>query len=213
MASAKQYPNQSPWAIPVAQVGSRESESLEIDRDFPAPSGIGDKFYGVKESSPIHVQARFDSITDGLLFTATASARMVGECGRCLTPIDRETTIQLTSFMPFETPEARKQKPGEEEEVIYTDDEDDTTDVTPLIGNGNFATIETLLRDGFAQAIPVTPLCKPDCLGLCPQCGMNLNEHPDHVHEQATDIRFSALADLKARLEAAEGNTEQTAAN
>jgi uncharacterized protein len=206
-----QYPNQSPWAIPVAQVGSRPGQSLDIDRDFPAPSGIGDEFYGVAEGSDVHVNARFDSIVDGLIFTATATARVTGECGRCLTEIDRDEEIQLTSFMPYESAAEMAGKAGKtggsgaadaREETIIAGEEE-TEDVNPLSPGGDFANIETLLRDGFTQAIPVTPLCRPDCLGLCPQCGINLNDHPDHVHE-TTDIRLSALEGLKEKLEAAQ---------
>lgn len=202
-APRTQYPDQSPWAIPVAQVGSRAGQSMEVDRDFPAPSGIGDEFYGAAEGSDVHVNARFDSIVDGLIFTATATATMTGECGRCLTPIKRDVTINLNSFMPYDSPQ---EAPGssKDEDVIIAG-EDESGDVTPLSVGGNFANIEDLLRDGFTQVIPVTPLCKPDCLGLCPQCGINLNEHPDHVHE-VSDIRFSALEDLKAQLEAQTGD-------
>ncbi|MCI1901473.1 MAG: DUF177 domain-containing protein [Bifidobacteriaceae bacterium] len=214
MAQAKtQYPNQSPWAIPVAQVGSRAGQSLEVDSDFPAPSGIGDEFYGVEEGSSVAVEARFDSIVDGLIFTATATARVTGECGRCLTPIDRDLEIHLTSFMPYEDPNAAlptTRKSGrvhEDSEDVIVAGEEESEDINPLSPGGDFANIETLLRDGFTQEIPPTPLCRPDCLGLCPQCGINLNEHPDHVHE-VTDIRLSALEGLKAQLEAQQKNTE-----
>ena len=39
----------SPWAIPVAQIASRAGQSKPIDADFPAPSGIGDSIVGIKE--------------------------------------------------------------------------------------------------------------------------------------------------------------------
>lgn len=207
MTSATRYPNQSPWAIPVAQVGSRVGQSLEVNKAFPAPSGIGDEFYGIAENSDVKVEARFDSIVDGLIFTATATARVTGECGRCLTPIDRPMTIHLNSFMPYDDPAAQAKSHGkkkDDEDVIIAGEEE-SEDINPLSPGGDFANIETLLRDGFAQNLPVTPLCKPSCKGLCPQCGINLNENPDHVHE-VSDIRFSALADLKAKLEAQEGN-------
>lgn len=203
----KQYPNRSPWAIPVAQVGSRAGQSLELDSIFPAPSGIGDEFYGVQEGSDIRVEGRFDSIIDGLVFTGTATATMTGECGRCLTDINRDESIDITTFMPYESPAesvrfGSRSSASRDEDVIIAGDEE-SSDITPLLGGGDFADIEALLRDGFAQSIPVTPLCKPDCRGLCPQCGMNLNEHPDHVHELA-DFRLADLADFKAKLEAAE---------
>ena len=62
---------------------------------------------------------------------------------------------------------------------------------------------DTDLRDTLVEALPLQPLCKEDCLGLCPQCGVDLNEDPDHHHD-VTDIRFAALEQFKARLEAEE---------
>lgn len=194
------YPDQSPWAIPVAQVGSRPGQSFEIDQTFPAPSGIGDEFFGVAEGSDIEVNARFDSIVDGLIFSGTATARTTGECGRCLTDIDRDQTISLSTFMPYDADPTQTVTPGSKHEEVIVAGEEESAETHPLSAGGNFADIETLLRDGFTQEIPMTPLCKPDCRGLCPQCGLNLNDNPDHVHT-VTDIRLSALEELKAQLE------------
>ena len=53
--------------------------------------------------------------------------------------------------------------------------------------------------------IPQKILCKPDCKGLCPYCGVNLNEHPDHICDKAKEFstgnRFVKLAQLKRKLE------------
>ena len=51
-------------------------------------------------------------------------------------------------------------------------------------------------REAVALQFPTQVLCREDCRGLCPQCGVNLNEHPDHAHEQPTDSRWDALKDL-----------------
>ena len=61
--------------------------------------------------------------------------------------------------------------------------------------------LEALLRDTLVEALPLQPLCREGCRGLCSQCGVDLNEHPDHHHD-VTDLRFAALAGLKAQLEA-----------
>ena len=47
------------WTVPVAQVGSRAGQTMQVDRDFPAPGGIGDSIVGVKEGEPIHVNGQF----------------------------------------------------------------------------------------------------------------------------------------------------------
>ena len=64
-----------------------------------------------------------------------------------------------------------------------------------------------MIRDTLVESLPLQPLCRPDCRGLCSQCGADLNEDPDHHHD-VTDIRFAGLAGLKAQLEA-EQNGEQ----
>ena len=82
--------------------------------------------------------------------------------------------------------------------------EEESGDTYPLIDNGAFANIEPLLRDTFVSALPLNPLCKPDCKGLCPQCGLDLNENPEHVHE-VTDLRFANLEAFKEQLERKQG--------
>jgi uncharacterized protein len=53
-------------------------------------------------------------------------------------------------------------------------------------------------NDAFVLALPVQVVCRPDCRGLCPVCGEDLNEAgQDHAHEAAPDPRWAALRDLK----------------
>lgn len=196
------------WTIPVAQIGSRAGQSMDIDREFPAPSGIGDRIVGIDEGALVQVSGRFDSIVDGLIFTGTVRAPMHAVCIRCDTDLDQDLEQQVTAFFPYEDPAAGKGngKDGksQDEEIEVLAGEDEAEDVYPLMDNGAFADIEALLRDTFVDALPMQPLCRPDCKGLCPQCGEDLNEHPEHEHRQA-DIRFAGLEALKARLEAEQG--------
>ena len=198
----------SPWAIPVAQIASRAGQSKPIDADFPAPSGIGDSIVGIKEGEPVHVSGQFDSIVDGLIFTGRLVAPCVSECTRCLKPIQRDWTVNVTSFFPYEDKSAagkggKAGKNGKEEEVDIIAGEDEAEDTYPLLDGGAWADLEALLRDTLVEELPLQPLCKPDCKGLCSQCGIDLNENPDHQHDM-TDIRFAALEGLKAKLEGKE---------
>ena len=182
----------SPWAIPVAQIASRAGQSKPIDADFPAPSGIGDSIVGIKEGEPVHVSGQFDSIVDGLIFTGRLVAPFVSECTRCLKPIDEDWPVDVTVFFPYEsgqdkaTGKGGKSKKDDEIDIIAGEDESEDT---------------------LVESLPLQPLCRPDCRGLCSQCGADLNEDPDHHHD-VTDIRFAGLAGLKAQLEA-EQNGEQ----
>lgn len=195
-------PEDSLWAIAVSQISSRAGQHQPLDRVFPAPSGIGDRVVGIPEGSDIHVTGSFDSIVDGLILSAKVSTRLQAECTRCLTPIDREWEANVTAFFPYlseHEPNGKGRVREDDEEDIIAGEEE-TEDIYPLSADGGFADIQALLRDTFAEHLPVQLLCRRDCRGLCPQCGINLNEHPDHHHE-TPDIRFAGLADLKARLE------------
>lgn len=192
----------SPWAVSVAQVASRPGQSKEIDATFPAPSGIGDEIVGVDEGTDVSVDGSFDSIVDGLILNARISAPVHAECTRCLKPIQRDWTVNVTSFFPYEDKSAAG-KNGKEEEVDIIAGEDEAEDTYPLLDGGAWADLEALLRDTLVEELPLQPLCKPDCKGLCSQCGIDLNENPDHQHDM-TDIRFAALEGLKAKLEGKE---------
>ena len=198
----------SPWAVSVAQVASRPGQSKEIDATFPAPSGIGDEIVGVDEGTDVSVVGSFDSIVDGLIRNARISAPVHAECTRCLKPIQRDWTVNVTSFFPYEDKSAagkggKAGKNGKEEEVDIIAGEDEAEDTYPLLDGGAWADLEALLRDTLVEELPLQPLCKPDCKGLCSQCGIDLNENPDHQHDM-TDIRFAALEGLKAKLEGKE---------
>lgn len=192
----------SPWAVSVAQVASRPGQSKEIDATFPAPSGIGDEIVGVDEGTDVSVVGSFDSIVDGLILNARISAPVHAECTRCLKPIQCDWTVNVTSFFPYEDKSAAG-KNGKEEEVDIIAGEDEAEDTYPLLDGGAWADLEALLRDTLVEELPLQPLCKPDCKGLCSQCGIDLNENPDHQHDM-TDIRFAALEGLKAKLEGKE---------
>ena len=192
----------SPWSISVAQVASRAGQSKQVDADFPAPGGIGDEIVGIKEGEPVHVDGSFDSIVDGLIFTGRITAPFNSECTRCLKPIDKDWTVNVTVFFPYESGTDNRGKQGKhDEETDIIAGEDESEDTYPLLENGAFANIEAMLRDTLVESLPLQPLCRPDCKGLCSQCGVDLNEHPDHHHE-TEDIRFAGLAALKAQLEA-----------
>ena len=194
-------PEDSQWAVSVAQVASRPGQSKPIDTVFPAPSGIGDDIVGVREGADVHVVGSFDSIVDGLVFTGRIEAPLTAECTRCLKPIDPDWTVNATLFFPYDAPGADDGRGTGEVEIIAGEDE--AEDVYPLSSDGAFADMESPLRDTLVEALPLQPLCKEDCLGLCPQCGVDLNEDPDHHHD-VTDIRFAALEQFKARLESEE---------
>lgn len=60
--------------------------------------------------------------------------------------------------------------------------------------------LEAWAHDALLLALPPQVLCRPDCRGLCPECGIDLNADPGHEHERPPDPRWAALDELKAKL-------------
>jgi uncharacterized protein len=70
-----------------------------------------------------------------------------------------------------------------------TTDEDEVERI-----EGDLINLEPVVRDAIVLGLPITPLCRPDCAGLCPNCGQRLGDlAPDHTHEML-DPRWAALA-------------------
>ena len=106
-------------------------------------------------------------------------------CSRCLTTaaIDLSTPIRMTY--------ARESEEVLDAEVEITDD-----DVDFSTYDGDEIDLGALFREQVLLAIPMTPLCRPECKGLCSQCGKDLNEGPCTC-ARPTDPRFEALKGIK----------------
>jgi uncharacterized protein len=116
----------------------------------------------------------------GTVFALSFRARLHGPCYRCL----EDAVVEL----PISAREYQATNPGESDELR-----------TPYVVDEQLD-LSAWARDALALALPDKILCKPDCAGLCPVCGRDLNVEP-HVHEEAEgDPRWSALAELRDRL-------------
>jgi uncharacterized protein len=68
---------------------------------------------------------------------------------------------------------------------------------SPYVG-GSLLDLHSWARDALALALPAQVLCRADCAGLCPECGVDLNTAgPDHRHEAAPDPRWERLSEIK----------------
>jgi uncharacterized protein len=116
-------------------------------------------------------------VQGGLLVQGTVESQLGLECVRCLEPFALPIALELEET--FGLPGA-----GLRPDVSYVVSDDGWLDLTPL------------LREQAWVAIPMKPLCCPDCKGLCPQCGVNLNLESCTCEEVKVDPRMAALKDL-----------------
>ncbi len=173
----------------VFELGRRAGAMVTLDREASAPAGFTTEVIGVPEGTELDVQGRLESVVEGVLVTVVVSTKAVGECSRCLEPVEVPVTVELQELYEYDDPKMRS---SEDEESDLFRLEDDLLDLEPA------------LRDAVVLALPRAPLCKEDCLGLCPQCGLRMEEDPTHEHVQL-DTRWAALEGLLNRDEPKEG--------
>lgn len=158
----------------------------QVSLTVPAPEGIGIMSIGVPPGSDIELDLRLESVIEGVLVSGTATVQLAGECSRCLDPVSDELEIDLQELFVYEETDAR----GRPVEPEQDDEEDEQYHVV-----GDHLDLEPVLRDAVVLDLPLAPVCREDCPGLCPQCGFRLEEDPGHQHD-VIDPRWAALGAL-----------------
>ncbi len=120
----------------------------------------------------------------GAYLEGDARATISEQCSRCLRPI--ETPIESHFAEQYYTTI----------DVVSGDAKDAPPPDTKRIGSDFKIDLTPLLREELILATPLAPLCKPDCKGLCLECGRDQNEDP-HDHDAPVDERWSKLSKLK----------------
>ena len=165
--------------VDIVDLPHRIGATKDVCVEAGAPAGLGTAVIGVPEGSSLVVDARLTSLEDGVLARGRADVHVHGECVRCLRDLDEERTVTFESSSP--RPGAAR-PPADGEDVL-------------LVGEDSLD-LEPALRDALVPALPFRPRCRPDCAGLCPECGRWVDDLPaDHRHDHP-DPRWSALAAL-----------------
>ena len=155
------------------ELGRRAGAMKLIRTTVEAPADLGIAVIGVPPGSPIELDLRLESVVEGVLVSGTASVQVRGECVRCLGEISDQLEVDIQELYVY---------PGVEQD----------DDLASRL-EGDLIDLEPLLRDEVVLDLPFQPLCRDDCLGLCVECGANLNDDPDHHHEAALDQRWEVL--------------------
>lgn len=125
---------------------------------------------------------------EGILATGILTTHVVGTCDRCLSPAEFDVSGEVDEYYLFEEPEDTG------------DDDDDELDFS-LVSADNTIDLSGALLSTLVMETPFVVLCRPDCKGLCPVCGANLNEedcgHAAQIEEDRLKASpFAVLASL-----------------
>ena len=170
----------SPLVLDTRDLPRRPGAMRVVERTVPAPAGLGLELIGVPTGADLLLELRLESVSEGVLVSGTATAGIEGECGRCLRPISDSLEIPIQELYAYEH--------------STTDETTDEDEVGRL--QGDLINLEPALRDAVVLALPTHPLCREDCPGLCPDCGVHWDDLPaDHTHGPA-DPRWAALTNF-----------------
>ena len=177
----------SPLVLDLRALGlqQRAGSMVTVDRTVQAPGSMGVALASVPEGSPVDLELRLESVMDGVLVSGTADVHVDAECARCLEPLDWEEAVDFSELFVYSAAELR----GATGENL-----DDEEEPLPRIWE-DCIDLEPMLRDAVVLGLPLSPVCREECAGLCSVCGVRLESAPGHAHD-LTDPRWAALAGL-----------------
>src|ERR1700722_19473381 len=167
------------------QAGSARTQQLTV----PAPDDLRLELARVPVGADMHLDVRFEAVTEGVLVTGSVTAPLAGDCARCLKPLATSVTASFRELYLYQHDKHDKHARWERR------DENDEQDDEELYLDGDLLDLEPVLRDAVVLALPMSPLCRQDSPGLGVECGVPLGTAgPAHRHDVPRDPRWSALS-------------------
>ena len=158
-----------PFVVSVGQLLRAPGDRRREVRSGPIP-GLTVTGSAVPTDAEVTVEVTLDAVPGAVVATGTVRAPWRGPCRRCL--VDTEGTIRADVREVFE-------------EVP------DPEQTYPI--KGDRLDLEPLARDTVLLELPLAPLCRDDCAGICPTCGADRNVAPCRCAEAPKDPRWAAL--------------------
>ena len=173
----------SPFVVPITSL--RRTPGARRDEHRRGPLGAVDgtsalevTASGVPAGSDVVVDVVLEVVYGGIVVTGAVGTAWEGECRRCLQTARGNVRAEVREIY-------RPHPPGEPaDEETY-----------PL--GADHLDLRPLARDAILLALPVAPLCRPDCAGLCPSCGADLNVDRCDCPPARSDLRWAALDALR----------------
>ena len=153
------------------------TRDYDVDESFTGPEGGTDRAQGWVRVIRTH---------QGVLVRANLETQVRLTCSRCVNRFEYSSllTMEEESFPTLDPVTGRKTEPLEENEGdIYLDDQ-------------HVLDMSEVIRQYVLTGIPIKPLCRKECPGLCPGCGINLNEGKCKCKAVPEDSRWESLAEL-----------------
>jgi uncharacterized protein len=170
-------------------VGSTRKLNLDIAALALDDAETGEDDAGSVDATQVTGHAKVTRIGDGLLVQGDVAADVEVECSRCLERISMPVEGTLEEhYQP--TVDVVTGAPVNRADYEVNDAAFD-------IDANHMMDLSEPVRQALLVSMPMKPLCRADCRGLCPQCGANWNEGPCDCRSESVDNRWSGLRELR----------------
>jgi uncharacterized protein len=158
------------------QINLRElpDGASELDLEMP-PESFGLNREDAELEGPLHVHLHLDRRGDEIWIRGKADGRARQECSRCLVEYGQNLDLEFDVFC------AKVQNPNV---VSHKAVDEEDGGVHPH--DGRTLSIDGEIREAVILGLPMKPLCREACAGLCPRCGEDLNQGPCRCDKAAS---------------------------
>jgi len=172
--------------VSLTHVPRRPGNMWESSLEFVAPANLEVGMARLAAGSKMPAELRVESVLDGVLVNLDFEFEVEAECARCLEPFMWTDEAHVTELFFYEETDSRGR--------IVATPEQDSDELTIFHVRDDSIDLLEVVRDAIVLDLPLAPLCRPDCLGICPECGEILVDAPhDHLD---VDPRWEALKGL-----------------
>lgn len=168
-------PRPGPLSVNVADLLRTPHARKRVCTTAPAPGDLTVSGSWVSEGAPVDVDVELESLPDGIVATGAVEATWEGPCRRCLEPGRGRLRAHVRELF------TEGAGPDADAYAFHAD----VVDLTELV------------HDAVLLELPVAPLCREDCAGLCPTCGANRNAGRCGCGPAPRDARWAALDGLR----------------
>lgn len=168
-------------------IGQLHGGVERVERRFePARFALADE--GFRVTAPVVLAGEVRRDARNVRLTGRMQAALECDCSRCLDPfaVPVDAALDLL-FLPATENAGEGERAVEEDDLGVSYYRDDTIDLAELI------------REQFYLALPMKPLCRAECKGLCPTCGLNRNRETCSCKAEWVDPRLEKLREFKTK--------------
>jgi uncharacterized protein len=177
--------------VDVDTISPEEGLTLDLRKPFDFFFPEGD---GVVGASDVSINVSLSKVGNEIFAAGRAGGAVRLQCGRCLEEFNYNVEAEVSA--PFLPKVGGGKEPSPKSEAEGPDAEEGDVNYY----KGKTLDLYNVLRDQLFLALPLKPLCREECKGLCPTCGADLNKGPCSCKAKKGDARLAALKKLKDKL-------------